>query len=126
MRFFNSFSGESFTASIPFKIDTILIDPAYWLISGNNITADVEEFELPDATMIYPNPSFDYITVSLNDPIYNFPFIIVAMEGTSVKQGSITQAMNRIDIRSLPCGLYSLVITGKNRSYMRTFIKNRE
>ncbi len=126
IRFFNSFSGESFAASIPFKIDTILIDPAYWLISGNNISSDVVEFDVPDATMIYPNPAFEYITVSLNDRTYNFPFIIVAMDGTSVKQGSISQSMNRIDVRSLSPGLYSLVITGKDRSYMRTFIKNRE
>ncbi|MFZ4562425.1 MAG: M1 family aminopeptidase [Bacteroidales bacterium] len=124
IRFSNTFSGQTFTASIPFAVDTVLIDPDYWLISGNNVTSAVHELEFLDETRIYPNPAVDFITVALNDPKYSLPYVMYATDGKSVKQGVITQAQNRIDIRSLPNGLYSLLITGKDRSRMCTFLKN--
>jgi hypothetical protein len=123
IRVYNTFSGQSFTATIPFAIDTIIIDPEYRLISGNNITGAVPELVMLNDLRIYPNPTDDFITVALDDPGYNFHYTIYAADGRSVKQGIITKKQNQIDIRPLAHGIYSLVIKDKYRSRMRTFIK---
>jgi aminopeptidase N len=53
----NKTNGETFFRNIGFVADTVLIDPEYWLVTKNNVSAKV-----PDATtgqnvvQIFPNP----------------------------------------------------------------------
>ncbi|MEI7499657.1 MAG: M1 family aminopeptidase [Bacteroidota bacterium] len=123
MRFENTFSGQSFTASIPFAIDTIIIDPDYELISGNNVTSAVEEFIEPTNICIYPNPADDFIILILNNQVNSFQYNIYSTDGKSVKQGIFKQGRDQIDIKTLAKGIYSLVISDKDRSGMKKFIK---
>jgi hypothetical protein len=112
-----------FSAAIPFTIDTIIIDPDLWLISGNNITSAVQEIDVPKKIEIYPNPAMDFISVTLDNPGYQYSYTLYSSDGKSVKQGIITQRQNKIDIRPLARGLYSLVIRYNHRQWMNTFIK---
>ncbi len=123
IRFYHTFSGQVFTAAIPFTVDTIMIDPDLWLISGNNITSAVPEIDVPKKIEIYPNPAMDLISVTLDNPGHQYSYTLYSSDGKSVKQGIITQRQNKIDIRPLAGGLYSLVIRYNHRLWMNTFIK---
>ena len=57
---------------------------------------------------IYPNPSSDYINVSLPTG-ENYPYNVFSANGSVVKTGQITNG-GRIDIQSLTPGIYFLQI----------------
>jgi aminopeptidase N len=75
----NSVNGEVFIRSLGFKADTVLIDPAVWLITKNNTTektADVSDGTCTPALPtnsgeglvdIYPNPATAPLTISIHD-----------------------------------------------------------
>ncbi len=60
----NKTNGETFFRNIGFVADTVLIDPEYWLITKNNVSAKV-----PDATagqnlvQVFPNPVGDHFYI---------------------------------------------------------------
>ena len=63
----NKTNGETFTRNIGFIADTVLIDPEYWLVTKNNISAKV-----PDAApgqniiQVFPNPIADRFTIYMH------------------------------------------------------------
>jgi len=124
MRFSNTFSGQSFAVSLPFSIDSIIFDPDYWIISGNNTIGAVPEHELQNKISIYPNPANDFITVNVHKTKFNLAYNIYATDGKKVKQGNITKQQNQINIKNLPNGIYSFEIHDYNNSIKKIFIKN--
>ena len=62
----NKTNGETFFRNIGFIADTVLIDPEYWLVTKNNVSAKV-----PDATIgqnivqVFPNPMGDHFYIYL-------------------------------------------------------------
>jgi aminopeptidase N len=60
----NKTNGETFFRNIGFIADTVLIDPEYWLVTKNNVSAKV-----PDATtgqnvvQVFPNPVGDHFYI---------------------------------------------------------------
>jgi aminopeptidase N len=61
IRFSNTFSGESFTATIPFKVDSVIFDPNFELLSANNTINGVSEQPLQRDLQICPNPATDRV-----------------------------------------------------------------
>ncbi len=66
IRVLNTFSGQSFTAAIPFAVDSVIFDPDYQLISGNNTIGAVAEPSGKYNIKIFPNPANDEISVSFS------------------------------------------------------------
>jgi aminopeptidase N len=64
IRFHHSFSGESFRAAIPFHADSLIFDPDYQLISGNNSINAMDEHPRQTRLQIYPNPASNHLTFS--------------------------------------------------------------
>ena len=63
VRFLNTFSGQSFAVRIPFKVDSVIFDPNYELISASNtVIGAVTEFTGHSFLKIYPNPATDKLT----------------------------------------------------------------
>ena len=62
IRVYNSFSGELYTAYIPFAVDSVIFDPDYQIISGNNQVNAVGEHSLQARLMVYPVPASDIVT----------------------------------------------------------------
>ena len=62
----NKTNGETFFRNIGFIADTVLIDPEYWLVTKNNVSAKV-----PDAStgqnivQVFPNPVGDHFYIYL-------------------------------------------------------------
>jgi len=67
VRVLNTFSGQSFTVTIPFKVDSVLFDPDYQIISGNNTVDAVAEPVAREAPAVYPNPATGKVTFSFGD-----------------------------------------------------------
>jgi aminopeptidase N len=59
--FSNTFSGQSFTAIIPFTVDSVIFDPDYQIISGNNTVGGIAEPAWQPMLQVFPNPADDYI-----------------------------------------------------------------
>ena len=63
----NKINGEIFFKNIGFIADTVLIDPEYWLVTKNNVSAKV-----PDASagqniiQVFPNPVQDHFTIYMH------------------------------------------------------------
>lgn len=65
--FNHQFSGEIFSATVPFTVDSVFFDPELWIISANNsIVLSVEEPEMVvDDVLIYPNPTKDILNIKI-------------------------------------------------------------
>jgi len=62
IRVMNTYHGQSFTAIIPFTVDSVKVDPEYQLISGNNTVSAVAEPVVYCELDVFPNPATDRIT----------------------------------------------------------------
>ncbi len=66
LRILNTYSGQSFTATIPFTVDSVIFDPDYQMISGNNTVDGIAEQGWRNTLQIFPNPARDGFTVSFS------------------------------------------------------------
>jgi aminopeptidase N len=64
--FSNTFSGESFKVVLPFRVDSVIFDPEYQLISGNNSVNSVPGHTLQNSLQVYPNPASNWINFRFN------------------------------------------------------------
>jgi hypothetical protein len=110
LRFSNTFSGQSFSVFIPFPVDSVIIDPEYQLISGNNKTNAVEELMPKSRIEVFPNPADDHVTFSLMgktarepDRIGIFDFSGRLVEEAAIGQGKSTVTLS---VGHLSPGLY--------------------
>jgi aminopeptidase N len=62
IRFSNTFSGQSFTVILPFTVDSVIFDPDYQIISGNNTINAIAEHSRQPKLQIFPNPATDRVT----------------------------------------------------------------
>lgn len=57
---YNTFNGQAFTVTLPFRANKVEFDPERWLISKNNVVNDVVTSTMktthPSQIQIYPNP----------------------------------------------------------------------
>lgn len=59
----HTFSGETFTVTIPFAADSLLFDPELHIISANNIAAGITPATLDPYIITLPNPIHDQLRV---------------------------------------------------------------
>lgn len=60
----NTFPGEWFRVKIPFKVDTVEVDPEFQLITGGNTVNAVNEYEMISRIGVSPNPAKEHIIFS--------------------------------------------------------------
>ncbi len=60
----NTFTGEWFRMKIPFKVDSLVFDPEYQVISAGNTITAVDEHQLMSGIGVSPNPANDHIHFS--------------------------------------------------------------
>lgn len=64
----NKTNGETFLSNIGFIADTVLIDPEYWLVTKNNVSAKVVDASVgPNTIQVFPNPVQDRFYISLRN-----------------------------------------------------------
>jgi aminopeptidase N len=124
------FSGQSFTAQLGFKVDSVIIDPADWVVCNqNSITNTIDLSLAASAVMIFPNPAKEILQISilgeLNTSIINFEIYSIEGRKMPLKNTSkeIQNNLFTIDVGNLPVGSYHLhLITNKN-NFNTMFVK---
>ena len=74
----------------------------------------------------YPNPSTDYVVLSLSDAsLENLTYVLYDLQGRLVAQNKVLQADTKIDIQVLDAGTYVLQVQQNNKQ-LKSFkiIKN--
>ena len=129
IRFDHTFSGQSFTVSIPFKIDTIIIDPGYQLISGYNTIGGVSEETIRPVLQVYPNPAKDQVTFVFEGNLAreDSDLCIYDSAGKLIEEylhyeGETEMTM---DIMNFRPGLYFYVLTTTDHLYNGKFLIGR-
>jgi aminopeptidase N len=93
----NKTNGETFIRNVGFIADTVLIDPEYWLVTKNNVSAKV-----PDAStgqniiQVFPNPIQDHfyiymhkmVATTANINLYNAAGQLVYTKNVNLVNGS--------------------------------------
>jgi len=71
IRVFNTYSGQTFSLPLTFKADSLIIDPNFEIISGNNTVVAITE-QLPFSRLqVIPNPASGRVHFRLDDRYAN-------------------------------------------------------
>ena len=109
--FEHQFSGQQFTASVPFTIDSVFFDPELWLISSNTLITSIDKIEqISPKVTVYPNPAFSTLNVSTNEFLKEIT--VFNMEGKQLIQTTLFVGINNyeLDISQLATGNYIIEI----------------
>jgi len=79
--------------------------------------------ELTSNIVIYPNPSNDKLTVSVDETIIGKEYSIFDQVGKLVSKGSLINANTTLFLNGLSNGIYTLQIDGKGR---KTFVIQKQ
>ena len=85
IRFNHTSSGQTFSVTLPFVVDSVKFDPELWIISRNNTVTSVQENELAQQVSIFPNPAHDKLQVTLGKSYPNMSLKLLDVSGRTVK-----------------------------------------
>jgi hypothetical protein len=69
------------------------------------------EDELKSAVLLYPNPAGDYLQVELHSKLQNASLSLYSLKGEKLKEYSVDEFHQEIDLRALKAGKYFLQIS---------------
>ncbi len=129
IRFFNTFSGQSFTAVVPFKADSVIFDPDYQLIAGNHLVNAVNEHSGSPRLLLFPNPASDRLTLRFGELCRSTEgkIIIYSADGRKIDEWIVQQGKTEfiLDTRSYPSGFYFFNFRGSGFRERGKFIIQR-
>jgi aminopeptidase N len=125
IRVSNTFSGQSFSASIPFTVDSVIFDPDFQIISGNNTVGAIAEHPGFSGLRLFPNPASKILTVTAEHFVANLEYEIYMSDGRLANKGTFSGRQHQINISALPEGSYSIVFRNGKHSATKAFIKIR-
>lgn len=124
MVFDHTFSGQVFEFDPGFTIDSVHIDPDYWLITANNqVALGIDDLTAGQYFRLSPNPAANYL-----EAIHNLGKIdrisVSGLNGMEQKVTLIENSTGRLilDIRSIVQGIYFLKIGTGRMELARKFI----
>lgn len=113
--FDHTFSGQNFTAIVPFTIDSVFFDPEKWILSKNNtVTVGIEELIKTSKVDIYPNPTNSIVNISANQPIININVFDIMGKQQYPILSNVNSTKSVVDFSSFKSGIYTLEIVFKN------------
>lgn len=122
--FEHQFSGQQFTASVPFTIDSVFLDPELWLISSNTFITSIEKLEqISPKVTVYPNPAFSILNISTNEFLKEIA--VFNIEGKQLNHIVLLIGLNNyeLDISQLAIGNYIVEIKTNSTSVKKKFTK---
>jgi len=125
----NKTKGEIFFRNIGFIADTVLVDPEYWLVTKNNVSAKV-----PDAAagqniiQIFPNPVGDHFYIYLRKMVTNNATINLynaAGQRVYSRAVNLINGSEYLEIPSqyLPKGVYFLKIEAGDFKFVKKLLR---
>lgn len=127
--FDHTFSGQTFTATLPFTAIDGAFDPELWLISRNNTVSGVNEIGSRNAAItIYPNPAANELSVVLGAgwTSKRKEISIVDNTGKLCLKDQTTDMTWHKDISTLSDGIYNLIIRVDGIPHAKQFVKLAE
>ena len=70
---------------------------------------------------VYPNPSIDYLNISIPDKAYKTAVIINSM-GSTIGHYDLNTDFKQVDIRNLKSGLYFILVRGEKGTLTKQFV----
>ncbi|MCC6690161.1 MAG: T9SS type A sorting domain-containing protein, partial [Bacteroidia bacterium] len=125
VRLNNTFSGQQFTVTIPFTVDSVFFDPKLWLITAHNDVASVFERNMNHACYIFPNPMHNKLKIKFIKEFSDMKVQLVDINGKEVKtvQADGLKAID-IDLDGISHGIYFVHFTsGKTSSAQKIIIQ---
>jgi aminopeptidase N len=113
LRLDHSFSGQSYSISLPYQVDSIKFDPERWLVCANNLVVGTES--VPGQSNLFslqPNPADETLRVLQSQQVpASLNIEIMQLAGQSMYQNSFSQVQQDIDISTWPSGLYLVKVS---------------
>lgn len=80
---------------------------------GICLTADAEEQNI-SKTFIYPNPTYESLSINVDNSVIGKTFSIVDLSGKTLLNGKIESTLVKVDVRKLTSGIYFVQIANEN------------
>jgi hypothetical protein len=125
VRLNNTFSGQTFSITIPFQVDSVKFDPVLWLITANNSVASVNENKLLDYCSVYPNPVHDKLQIKFSKTFVNMSIKLIDVTGREIAAISANGQKNLyFNTEGLTPGFYLLrFISGEQSATQKIVIQ---
>jgi aminopeptidase N len=125
--FNHTFSGQSFSAQLNFKVDSVIIDPTNWIVCNQNIVTQTHDFSVSNTSLkLFPNPAQEYITLEALGNIESIT--IYSIDGKIIKSNYVLPSSQNksllVDIIDLQAGTYGLNIITKENIFNTKFVKH--
>ncbi len=103
---YDFFTGETLEVSDPGG-HTVNFSPGemHLWVDANYIYLDTDKLDAAKKVSVYPNPADSYFTVSITS---DYELTVLDISGKIVKQISVSEAKNKVDISDLKQGIYLL------------------
>ncbi len=110
--FDHTFSGQMFSASIPFTVDSVFFDPELWILSKNNtITLGINDLnEFATNVELFPNPTNNRLTVKTIENVNKLTVFDVLGNAIYVNQIKQSLSSTELDLSKLKSGFYTIEI----------------
>lgn len=125
IRFDNTFSGQTYTVTIPFAVDSVKLDPDLWLITNNNTVSSVNEIESTDQILVFPNPAHEKIQILFSKPFSAMTIRLMDISGRTIKEVAVNNLKDvMIDVGNISSGLYFIRLnSGTLNMYKKIIIR---
>ncbi|MBK6545119.1 MAG: T9SS type A sorting domain-containing protein [Saprospiraceae bacterium] len=124
IRLENMFSGQNYSLEIPFKVDTVVIDPDLWLIQKNDVITTVNETELKDLISIAPNPVHDLLQIRFAKTFQSVQLKLIDDSGKEIlNQKTTPSSFLEINVKEFNTGIYFLHFNIEGQTGIIRFIK---
>jgi hypothetical protein len=100
--------------------------PTYFCIDQfitTDLMTNVEEADNTPFVKLSPNPATSVLNIDIPQPSDDYNWEIFSNQGQRLRTGLLTNSTNRIDISTLPAGMYYLQVTADTAKLVRSFIK---
>jgi hypothetical protein len=122
----HTYSGQAYTCALPFTVDSVVIDPELWLISGNNVARKLPVIGQENFLLVYPNPVTDIITIWYDSKNLNqVNYSIYDMQGQRVAQQTLSGGSDYFtaSLAGLSGGVYVIKINTESGSLSQRIVK---
>ena len=124
--FDHTFSGQFFSATLPFSIDSVFFDPELWILSKNNtvdFTVGIDKIIELNDVKVYPNPTSHVVNILANQQILNIKVFDALGKQLEPIKYTINSVNGIVDISNLKNGIYTIEIEFKNSSIRKKITK---
>ena len=126
--FDHTFSGQTFSATVNFPILSAQFDPELWIMSANNTSTGITNYEFNDEINIFPNPTNENITLYFllkNQEDLKIELIDITGKKiiNTIETFSSGTSTKLINLEVFANGIYALKITGRDINFTQKVIK---